>query len=166
MRKRRTTRYNLPTIHLPGIKLPNVNLPKVNLPKVKAPKVNLPRVQIPYKPILAVAVMVVLALAMMNLNSRLGDYYRLSSQRDVLKGQVDNLKATKEVLQTQLAFAQSDKAVEEYARDSHQVREGEKLLVISTPQDNVVQQATQTTQEVKRVQNWEIWWTLFFGQNN
>ena len=158
MSRRRTKRYTLPKINIPGLKLPKVNLPKVHLPQIKLPVVN-----IPIRQMLGLAVVAVLVLVMINLNTRLSDYYRLSGDRDTLKGQVDRLLATKQVLETQVAYAQSDKAVEEYARNSHMVRDGEKLVVVLTPQDNPITTPEITVATPKPFQNWEIWWELLFG---
>ncbi len=164
MRRKRTSRFTFPKISLPWLKLPKVDFPQSKLPKAKLPQVNLPKVTFPVRQVLVVAAMVVLVLTMMNLNTRLSDYYRLSSQRDTLKSQIDKLEATRQVLQTEMAYAQSDKAVEEYARNSHMVREGEKLVVVLTPQDNPVQATPQSAvPTVQPVENWQVWWALFFG---
>ena len=159
MRRRKTARYNLPKINLPGIKLPKVNLPKVDLPRP-----NLPRIHLPMRQILLVAALLVLVLAMINLNGRLAEYSRLSSERDSLRGDVSKLQITADGLQTQLAYAKSDKAAEEFARNSHMVRDGEKLVVVLTPQANVIVTPTSQTVREKAAQNWEVWWALFFGK--
>ena len=164
MRRRKTARYNLPKINLPGIKLPKVKLPKVDLPHPNLPEFHLPQVHLPMRQILLVAALVVLVLAMINLNARLADYSRLSSERDSLRGDVSKLQVTADGLQTQLAYAKSDKAAEEYARDSHMVRDGEKLVVVMTPQVNVIATPVSQTAREKAAQNWEVWWALFFGK--
>jgi cell division protein FtsB len=164
MRRRRTSRFHFPNIHIPGIKLPKVNLPKVDLPKLDLPQIKLPKFTLPVRQILVVAVMAVLVLTMMNLNTRLTDYYRLTSERDTIAQQVDQLKTTRQILETQMAYAQSNQAVEEFARDSHMIREGEKLVVVLTPQDNnLVSTPESPIPTPKPVENWEVWWALFFG---
>lgn len=113
---------------------------------------------------MVVAVMVVLALTMMNLNTRLSEYSRLSSERDTLGTQVGGLKTTKNALDTQLAFVGSDPAIITSAREAHMVREGEKLIVVLTPVNNLVAISQSNEEKVAPPQPWEIWMALFFGQ--
>ena len=169
MPRRKTSRFQLPKFNLFGVKLPKAKapqMPKANAPKVRLPQVDLPKIPkitLPVRQILVVGVMAILVMTMMNLNTRLMDFYRLSGQRDTLKGQIHVLESTKAALQTQVAFVQSDKAVEEFARNSHLVREGEKLVVVLTPEDNVLATPASSTSAEKTVENWDVWWTLFFG---
>jgi cell division protein FtsB len=161
MRKRRTKRYNLPKIDLNGIKLPKIKLPKVDLP---TSRLKLPQVNMPWKQIVVVVVMVILALTMLNLNTRMGEYSRLTSERDSLSTQVGGLNATKSVLQTQVAYVGSDQAINDSAREAHMVLEGEKLLIVLTPENNVVVTPQAGEEKVFLPQPWEIWVALFFGQ--
>lgn len=164
MRKRKTVRHNFPKINIPGLNLPKVNLPKVELPHPELPHVKLPKINLPVRQMIIVGFLFILALAMINLNGRLSEYSRLSSERDALKSEVAVLQATSQGLETQLAYAVSEKAVEEYARNSHKVRDGEKLVVVLTPQGNQVttNPASSATRD-KAIQKWEVWWSLFFG---
>ena len=85
---------------------------------------------------------------MMNLNSRLGEYFRLSSERDKLSSEVNDLTRPEVALDTQVAYATSDRAVEDWARnDAHLARPGDKLIIPVTPVDQTpvpVQQVTST----------------------
>jgi cell division protein FtsB len=178
MRRRKTTRFHFPNIKLPWIDrllagLPKakppkarqskVDLPEKDSPRREFPRLKLPKFTIPVRQILVVAIMAILVLTMMNLNTRLTDYYRLTSDRNTIQGEVAQLEVTRQVLQTQLAYAQSNNAVEEFARNSHMIREGEKLVVVLTAQGNVVATPENPIPTPKSVENWEVWWALFFG---
>src|SRR5512142_1731328 len=86
------------------------------------------------KQIIGIFAVVMLALFMMNLNSRLTEYFRLSGERDRLGTQVAYERATKVALDTQVAYATSDRAVEDWARDeAHMARPGDKVIIPLTP---------------------------------
>lgn len=111
---------------------------------------------------LVIAGVVVLALVMMNLNSRLSEYYRLSAERDQMATRVFILMGTKEALETQKAYSESDVAAEEYARDARMIREGEKLIIPLTPEGYVTPTPEVPVSTPQPIQNWEVWWALFF----
>ena len=106
----------------------------------------------------------VLVLVMLNLNSRLSEYYRLSSERDTMATKVAELSGTHVALETQVAYAQSDQAAEDYARDAHMIREGEKLVVPLTPVGNPTPTPASEAEPPPPPLNWEIWWALFFAK--
>lgn len=112
--------------------------------------------------LLIAAAGVILVLIMLNLNSRLQEYARLSTQRDILRTQVIELKATSQVLETQLAYSGSDQAVQDYARDNHMIQPGDVLIVPLTPVGQTVSTPQPTAQAPSISQNWEVWWALFF----
>jgi ABC-type uncharacterized transport system permease subunit len=125
---------------------------------------KLPQVNLPWRQMIVVVVMVVLALTMMNLNSRLSEYSRLSGDRDQLATQVGALEVTKMALQTQLAYVGSEGAVVDEARGAHMVREGENLIVVLTPSGNTVVTPEAVEEIIQPPQPWEVWMALFFGQ--
>lgn len=112
--------------------------------------------------VLVLVAVVILALVMMNINARLGEYYRLSAERDRLKTEVIQLTSTYQALVTQMAYAQSDLAAEDFARNAHMIREGEKLVVPLTPAGNPTPTPVSTPAAPAPVQNWQVWWALFF----
>lgn len=161
MPRRKTRRYDGPKIDLNKI-----NFPKVELPKAASPgwNIKVPQINLPWKQFLVAVGLVVLALVMLNLNSRLSDFSRLSRERDQIATEVGGLAETRTVLQTQLAFVGSDPAVIEGARDAHMVREGEKLVIVLTPDGNVAPTPVVPEEELKPPQPWEIWVALFLGR--
>ncbi len=122
-------------------------------------------IQFDKKRIIVVAGLVLLFFLMVDLNTRLNDLYRLTRERDSMRTEIANLTATAVGLETQIAFATSDGAVEQWAREEGMlVRPGDQLIVPIAPADAtpvpvVAPQATQPA-----MKNWQVWWALFFGE--
>lgn len=115
------------------------------------------------KKIIGIAAIALLMLLMMNLNSRLNEYFRLSSERDVKRTEVAHDRMTRVVMDTLVAYATSEQAVEDWARkDAHMIRPGDKFVVPVTPVGQTPPPRVQITPTVRTVENWEVWWALFF----
>jgi cell division protein FtsB len=115
--------------------------------------------------IIGAAGILLLVLVMMNLNSRLGEYFRLSNQRNLLATRVIDLEATQQLLETQAAYAVSDQAVEDWARnEAHMSKPGDKVIVLLTPANQPAAPQEKATPTPEPVENWEIWWALFFSK--
>ena len=108
--------------------------------------------------------LIILFFMVMGLNSSLTEYFQLTGQRGQMKNRIENLKATQYALATEIAYAKSDKAVEEWARTyQRHVQPGDQVIIPLSPQEftpemNYVQTPTPSQEE-----KWQIWWELFFG---
>ena len=115
-----------------------------------------------------VAVMIgifVLVFIVLEFNRRLEELNMLNKQHEVVMTQATQAVQTQLALQTQVAYAGSTAAVEEWARtDGHYIRDGDLPVVpIGQPGDAPMQVTTPAptaTQSAK----WEVWWNLFFGE--
>jgi len=117
-----------------------------------------------WKQLLVIAGFVVLFFLLMDMNNRLNDLNRLNNQLSGMNTEVSGLQSTQAALKAQIEFATSEAAVNQYARNSGMIQEGEKLIVplpVGTAMPN--QQATPTP-ELADVRNEDIWWALFFGE--
>jgi hypothetical protein len=106
-----------------------------------------------------------LILFVIEFNSRLEELNRLNEQRDQVVTIATQAMQTQLALQTQVAYAGSDEAVEEWARtEGHYMQEGDQPIVpLGIPgSDPVIINTPQPTSTP--MQNWEIWWTLFFDE--
>ncbi len=107
----------------------------------------------------------VLILMVMDFNSRVEELDQLKKQANVLSTQATQVAQTQEALQTQVAYAGSDSAVQDWARgEGHDVLPGDQPVVPvgqpgATPIQNSIPTPTPTP-----MSNWQIWWNLFFGQ--
>lgn len=112
--------------------------------------------------IIAVLVLVVL---LMNFNQRMVLLTKLRGQEKVLVEEYANLQATQSALETQIAYVNSDAAVEEWAREEgSMVQSGDVPIVLLPGSDESLQPTPIPTPEVvDRVEKWDIWWELFFG---
>lgn len=121
--------------------------------------------QFDYKKIGFAVAIVVLFLLVMDLNNRLNELSRLSSERNDEATVVSNLQQTLGVLNTQIAYATSDAAVEEWAYgEGHMVRPGENLIIPLEPEGATQAPLVVPTQETTPVSNWAIWMALFSGK--
>ena len=117
------------------------------------------------KKALAVLGLIFVAYLLLDMNHRVEDHLRLSAERDSMATQVLVVKNTEQALQTQIAFANSDAAVEKWAREeAFMARPGDHPIVM-LPDKNYIPQPTPETIATQQVyQNWEVWAAVFFSQ--
>jgi hypothetical protein len=111
--------------------------------------------------------LIILVIMVVDFNRRIGELNRLTTQLDSVNHVATEVMQTQVALVTSVAYASSTQAVEDWAyRDGHWVRNDEKPIAL-IPAGNVTSTATppppRTTQELP---NWQIWWGLFFGDQN
>lgn len=106
-----------------------------------------------------------LILAVIEFNTRLEELNRLSSQRDEVRTLATQAIQTQITLYTQVAYAGSTEAVNEWARtEGHYLKEGEQPVIpISQPGSEPVIISTPMPLPTP-MQNWEVWWNLFFSK--
>jgi hypothetical protein len=111
--------------------------------------------------------LIVLIVMIVDFNRRMAEFDRLSSQLDTVRTEGTAVMQTQEALVTEVAYASSTQAVEDWAyEDGRWVRDDEKpigLLPAAGATPTPTPLPTQTTQDMP---NWRIWWELFFGSSN
>ena len=91
----------------------------------------------------------VLVLLLMNFNQRMVLLSKLRGQEKVLVEEYANLQATQSALETQIAYANSDAAVEEWAREEgHMVQSGDVPIVLLPGSSVSLQPTSVPTPEV------------------
>jgi hypothetical protein len=107
----------------------------------------------------------ILILLVIEFNSRLEELNQLNDQRDEVRAIATQAMQTQVALQTQVAFAGSTAAVEEWARtDGHYVKEGDQPVIpVGQPGSEPVIITTPLPIPTP-MQNWEVWWQLFFDE--
>ena len=110
-----------------------------------------------------VVLLLILFIMILGLNSRLSEYLRLSSQKGEMDERIIRLKSTQIALETQIAYADSDKAVEEWARTyERKVLPGDQVI-IPLPQGDITPEVNYlATPNSVNIENWQIWRDLFF----
>lgn len=107
----------------------------------------------------------ILALVMIELNSRLEELNRLDEQLSQAQIAATHSMQTQVVFQTQVAHANSDAAVAEWARDEAGYMQTGDQPVIPIGQDGSDPVIVATPLPTPTpMQNWQIWQNLFFGQ--
>ncbi len=122
------------------------------------------RLKANWKQLLVVAGFVVLFFLLMDLNTRLNELTRLNNQLEKMETEVGGLRLTQDELRAQIAYATSEAAIGQYARNSGLIREGEKLIVPLPAGTPMPDQSVQPTATPLQIQNSDIWWALFFGE--
>ena len=115
-----------------------------------------------WKYALLVIGLIVLTLLVMDFNNRMAELRRLSDRRDDVAFEATDLMNTQVFLETQIAYATSEAAVDKWAyEEGHMVREGENLVIPLeypgfTPEVTVLPTATPEPES-----NFQIWLSLF-----
>ena len=107
----------------------------------------------------------ILALMVIEFNARLEELNRLNSQRDIVSTQAAQAMQTQIALQTRVAYASSNQAVQEWARTyGHYIQEGDHPVVpLGQPGTDPALSSTPTPLPTPRP-NWQEWWNLFFSE--
>jgi len=123
---------------------------------------SMKRTWLGWKYALIVIGLVVLTMLVMDFNNRMAVQRRLSDKRADVAVEATDLMYTQVYLETQIAYATSEAAVEDWAyEEGHMVREGENLVIPLeypgfTPQVNVIPTITPEPET-----NFQIWLSLF-----
>jgi hypothetical protein len=114
--------------------------------------------------ILAVIGLVVLVLLIMDFNSRMEEWRRLTVQKEQVSAQVTSLAATNAYLEDRIAYATSEAGVMEWAyQDGHWVRSEDYLVVPLSPDGPGAPTPIPAPVVVREpVENWQLWLSLFF----
>lgn len=101
-------------------------------------------------------------MLVMDFNNRMADLRRLSKKSQEVANEATQLHATEMALETQIAFATSQSAVEQWAyQEGRQVREGEVIIVPVGQTGSAPESTPVPTQIAMPRSNWETWLSLF-----
>ncbi|HEY5901742.1 MAG TPA: hypothetical protein VIU39_04260 [Anaerolineales bacterium] len=124
----------------------------------------MPRIRINLRRVLTIAGIIILILMIVDFNRRIEVMNSLSRQADIRRAQATQAVQTQMSLQTQVAFAASTEAVNDWARtEGHYVQDGDQPVVpVGQPgSDPVVTPEPLPTPTP--LSNWQVWWDLFFN---
>ncbi len=109
---------------------------------------------------------IVLAFIVLDFNQRLEELNLLNKQNEFVQAQATQAIQTQSALQTQVAYAGSTNAVEEWARtDGHYIQDGDLPMVpIGQPGSTPIEMNTPVPAATPMA-NWQVWWDLFFGEH-
>lgn len=114
--------------------------------------------------LITIIVIVVLVFLMMDFNSRMTTMIRLGNEEAALQTRIAELKATQVKLEDQIAYATSEIALEEWAReDNRMIQEGDYPIILLQPGDYVAQPTATPQPETVNNSNLDIWKELLFG---
>jgi hypothetical protein len=106
-----------------------------------------------------------LVFIVLEFNRRLAELNTLNKQKEVMHVQATQAVQTQIALQTQVAYAGSTNAVEEWARiDGHYIQDGDLPVVPLAQPGALPMEASTPTPVPTQMANWEVWWNLFFGE--
>jgi hypothetical protein len=107
----------------------------------------------------------VLVFVVLEFNRRLEELNMLNEQNRIVQTQGTQAIQTQAALQTQVAYANSNAAVEEWARaDGHYIQDGDLPVVPIGEPGAAPLEASTPAPTPTPMQNWEVWWKLFFGK--
>ena len=106
-----------------------------------------------------------LVFIVLEFNRRLEELNMLNRQHELVQTQATQAIQTQLALQTEVAYAGSNAAVEEWARtDGHYIQDGDLPVVpIGQPGEAPIESSTPTPASTPMAK-WEVWWSLFFGE--
>jgi hypothetical protein len=107
----------------------------------------------------------VLIFMVIDFNARLDELNRLNKQKEVVRALATQAAQTQVALQTQVAYAGSDLAVQDWARaEGHYIQPGDQPLVPVEQPGVPPIRSEQPTAVPTPMPNWQVWWELFFGE--
>ena len=114
---------------------------------------------------IAIGLFILFVFLLMDLNSRVSEYFTVTSERDRVGTDVAYLWQTQQVLHTQIAFASSDAAVEKWAREEgYLIRPGD-IRIVPLPAGGITPTPQNTPVPTPQsADNWEIWKAVLLGE--
>jgi len=125
----------------------------------------MPSLPVHLRRVLIAAAVIVLVLMVADFNHRLESLNSLNKQAAIRQAQATQAVQTRSALETQVAFAGSTEAVNDWARtEGHYIQDGDQAVVpVGQPgSPPIVTEAPAPTPTTPA--NWQVWWNLFFSE--
>lgn len=107
---------------------------------------------------------IVLVLLLVDFNQRMTLLTRLRREEKELTEYYSQLESTRTALEAELIYAQSDQAVERWAReDAMMIQPGDIPIVLLPPAEQVPTPSVIEPVIIEKIKKWEIWQALFLG---
>jgi hypothetical protein len=129
------------------------------------PKRRTRKIPFNLKKIGLVCAAIILFFLVMDLNNRLNELTRLSQQQEKAATVISDLQSTLNSLDTQVAYASSAGAVEDWAyEEGHMTRPGENLVIPLVPVGTTPIAEVEATSTPEPIENWQVWLALISGK--
>ncbi len=116
--------------------------------------------------LITVVVIVILVLLMMDFNNRMSNMIQLNQMEKILETKLADLEATRLVVEDDIAYATSDRALEEWAREKDRlIAEGDHPIIILPPSEYTPSPTKTPDPETIVLTRLEIWKELIFGSD-
>jgi hypothetical protein len=113
--------------------------------------------------ILIIVGLILAVFLLVDFNRRMEELNRLNSKLSAVRAEGTAVMQTQVALVTQVAFATSDAAVEQWAYDNKWVRVGEHPVELIPAGNATATPVPPAVTETQSQPTWRIWWELFFG---
>ena len=114
--------------------------------------------------LITVVVIVILVVLMMDFNNRMSNMIQLNQMETILETRLAGLQATRLVVEDDIAYATSDRALEEWAREKDRlISEGDHPIILMPPGDYTPAPTATPKPETVVLTRLEIWKELIFG---
>ena len=114
--------------------------------------------------LITVVVIVILVVLMMDFNNRMSSMIQLNQMENILETKLAGLEATRLVVVDDIAYATSDRALEEWAREKDRlIAEGDHPIIIMPPSDYTPVPSATPKPDTAILTRLEIWKELLFG---
>jgi hypothetical protein len=118
-----------------------------------------------WRNILIILGLLLAVVLLIDFNRRMEELDNLTAKLDSVRAEGTSVMQTQEELLTQVAYATSDQAVEQWAYRNKWVRVGEHAVQLEPEGTVTVTPAPVQVMQTEAMPNWRIWWQLFFGAN-
>ncbi|HOE71097.1 MAG TPA: hypothetical protein PLE10_01810 [Brevefilum sp.] len=110
------------------------------------------------------AVLGIVLVLLVDFNQRMTLLTRLRREEKELTEYYSQLESTRTALEAALIYAQSDQAVERWAReDAMMIQPGDIPIVLLPPAEQVPTPSVIEPVIIEKIKKWEIWQALFLG---
>ena len=118
-----------------------------------------------WRNVLIVIGLVLAVVLLIDFNRRMEELNRLSANLEAVHAEGTAVMQTQVSLVTQVAYATSDVAVEQWAYENKWVRVGEHPVDIIAAGNVTPTPVPPTATQTVSLPNWRIWWEMFFGSS-
>jgi hypothetical protein len=118
-----------------------------------------------WRNVLIVLGLVLAVVLLIDFNRRMEELDSLTAKLNSVQAEGTSVMQTQVALVTQVAFATSDQAVEQWAYQNKMVRNGEHAIQLEPSGTITATPVPAPVTQAQALPTWRIWWELFFGTN-